>query len=120
LSNRREFVDMNRFPGRPDGAAVDADGGYWTCGNDAGQLHRFRPDGTLDRSIAVPVSKPSMCAFGGPELDHLFITSIVPAAPVDGFDAALDGAVLVTRPGVRGLPEPAFEATAARGISSRS
>jgi len=98
----------NLYPGRPDGAAVDTDGGYWTCANDAGQLHRFRPDGRLDRSIAVPVSKPSMCAFGGPELEHLFITSIVPGAPVDGFDAALDGAVLVTRPGARGIAEPRF------------
>lgn len=108
-SDRREFVDMRALPGRPDGAAVDAEGGYWICGNDAGQVHRFRPDGSLDRSIAVPVSKPSMCAFGGPELDLLFITSIVPGAPVEGFDAALDGAVLVTRPGARGLPEPLFD-----------
>ena len=107
-SNRREFVDMNRHPGRPDGAAVDAEGGYWICANDAGQLHRFAPDGRLDRSIAVPVSKPSMCAFGGPTLEDLFITSINPAQPAAGFDATLDGAVLVTRPGVRGLAEAPF------------
>ena len=34
--------------------AVDADGCYWICGNDAGVVHRFTPDGRLDRSIAVP------------------------------------------------------------------
>jgi len=51
LSNRREFIDMNRYAGRPDGAAVDADGCYWTCGNDAGRVHRFTPDGRLDRTI---------------------------------------------------------------------
>jgi len=105
LSGRREFVDMNDYPGRPDGAAVDADGCYWICGNDAGALLRFTPEGRLDRALQLPVSKPSMCAFGGPSLDHMFVTSIVPVQPVGGYDATLDGAVLVLRPGVRGLPE---------------
>lgn len=108
LSQRRLFVDMRDFPGRPDGAAMDVDGGYWICANDAGLVHRFLPDGRLDRSITVPVSKPSMCAFGGPDMAHLFITSITPAGPVDGFDGALDGAVFVTQPGVRGLPETPY------------
>jgi sugar lactone lactonase YvrE len=107
-SNRREFIDMRLHAGRPDGAAVDAEGGYWICGNDAGVVHRFLPTGELDRSIRVPVSKPSMCAFGGPALEHLFITSITPAHAAEGFDTALDGAVLVTRPGVRGIAEVPF------------
>jgi len=102
------WVDMQALPGRPDGAAVDAEGCYWICGNDAGQVHRFSPAGALLQSIAVPVSKPAMCAFGGPELRHLFITSIQPATPAPGFDAALDGAVLVLEPGVQGRPEPLF------------
>ena len=34
---------MKPLPGRPDGAAVDADGCYWICGNDAGLVHRFTP-----------------------------------------------------------------------------
>ena len=105
---RTLWVDMKPLPGRPDGAAVDAEGCYWICGNDAGQVHRFAPDGTLLRSVAVPVSKPAMCAFGGPELRHLFVTSIPPATPAPGFDAALDGALLVLEPGVQGLPEPLF------------
>jgi sugar lactone lactonase YvrE len=65
LSNRREFIDMNQHPGRPDGAAVDEDGAYWICGNDAGQVHRFLPDGRLERSLRLPLSKPAMCSFGG-------------------------------------------------------
>lgn len=107
-SNRREFVDMNLHPGRPDGAAVDAEGSYWICANDAGLVHRFTPDGRLERSLRVPAAKPSMCAFGGPQLDHLFITSIAPAAPIEGFDAKLAGAVFVTRPGLRGIAETPF------------
>jgi sugar lactone lactonase YvrE len=50
-SNRRVFVDMKPLAGRPDGAAVDTDGCYWICANDAGLLHRFTPAGRLDRSI---------------------------------------------------------------------
>jgi sugar lactone lactonase YvrE len=107
-SNRRLFVDMNAFPGRPDGAAVDADGCYWICGNDAGLIHRFTPAGLLDCSLAVPVKKPAMCAFGGAGLDTLFVTSIRPGGDVDLSDQPLAGSVFALRPGVRGLPEPAF------------
>jgi len=110
LGTRQLFVDMSNLPGRPDGAAMDAEGGYWVCANDAGLVHRFAPDGRLDRSIPVPTSKPSMCSFGGPGLDLLFITSIRPAAPT-GDDLALGGAVFVTRPGVCGLAETPFLAT---------
>jgi sugar lactone lactonase YvrE len=108
LSNQQPWVDMKPLPGRPDGAAVDAQGCYWICGNDAGLVHCFSPEGTLLRSLAVPVPKPSMCAFGGPQLEHLFVTSIIPGKPADGFDASLDGAVFVLQPGVRGLAEPLF------------
>lgn len=107
LGERSLFVDMRELPGRPDGGAVDADGCYWICGNDAGVVHRFTPDGRLDRSIAVPTSKPSMCSFGGPGLDVLFITSIRPGQP-QGDDVALGGALFATRPGVAGLPETPF------------
>ena len=106
-SNRRVFVDMNPLPGRPDGAAIDADGCYWICGNDAGLIHRFTPDGRLDQSLAVPVKKPAMCAFGGAGLDTLFVTSIRPEG-IDLSDQPLAGGVFALRPGVRGLPEPVF------------
>jgi sugar lactone lactonase YvrE len=106
-SNRRVFVDMNPLPGRPDGAAVDAEGCYWICGNDAGLVHRFTPSGKLDQSLAVPVKKPAMCAFGGASLDTLFVTSIRPDG-VDLSDQPLAGGVFALRPGVCGLPEPQF------------
>jgi sugar lactone lactonase YvrE len=106
-SNRRVFVDMTPLPGRPDGAAIDQDGCYWICGNDAGQIHRFTPEGRLDRSLAVPVKKPAMCAFGGPQLDTLYVTSIRPTG-VDLSDQPLAGGVFALNPGTRGLPEPAF------------
>jgi len=104
-TGRRLFANLHDHAGRPDGAAVDADGCYWTCANDAGLLLRFAPDGRLDRALEVPVSKPSMCAFGGPRLDMLFVASIRPAGVAPGEH---DGCVLVLRPGVSGLAEPAF------------
>ncbi|MDI1275451.1 SMP-30/gluconolactonase/LRE family protein [Polaromonas sp.] len=106
-SRRRPFVDMNPLPGRPDGAAVDEDGCYWICGNDAGLVHRFTPEGKLDRSLAVPVRKPAMCAFGGAGLDTLFVTSIRPHG-VDLSDQPLAGGLFALRPGARGLAEPLF------------
>jgi sugar lactone lactonase YvrE len=106
-SNRRVFVDMKPLPGRPDGAAIDADGCYWICGNDAGLVHRFTPSGKLDQSLALPVKKPAMCAFGGARLDTLFVTSIR-SDGIDLSDQPLAGAVFALRPGVCGLPEPQF------------
>ncbi len=105
-SNRRLFVDMMPLAGRPDGAAVDAEGCYWICANDAGLIHRFTPDGRLDRSLAVPVKKPTMCAFGGSRLDTLFVTSIRPGDDTD--PQSLAGGVFALNPGVKGLAETAF------------
>ncbi|QHC96418.1 gluconolactonase [Pseudomonas sp. R84] len=105
-SNRRVFVDMNHFPGRPDGAAVDAEGFYWICANDAGLIHRFAPDGRLDFSLAVPVKKPTMCAFGGSRMDTLFVTSIRPGDDHD--PQSLAGGVFALNLNVKGLPEPLF------------
>lgn len=105
--NPRLFVDMRNYPGRPDGAAIDQDGCYWICGNDAGQIHRFTPDGRLDRSLSVPVKKPAMCAFGGANLDTLYVTSIRPAG-LDLDDQPLAGGVFALNPGTKGLEEPAW------------
>lgn len=105
--SRRLFVDMRDYPGRPDGAAVDVDGGYWICGNDAGLVHRFTPAGKLDRSLRVPVAKPAMCAFGGARRDILFVTSIKPSSEAPSA-SLLDGAVFALSPSTQGVEEPAF------------
>jgi sugar lactone lactonase YvrE len=103
LRNRRVFIP--RLPaGRPDGAAVDADGCYWICGNEAGRIYRYTPDGRLDRSLEVPAARVAMCAFGGPDLDLLLVTSIRPA---DAAPDSIAGAVFILRPGARGLEETA-------------
>jgi sugar lactone lactonase YvrE len=110
IANGREFVDMTAHPGRPDGAAVDVDGNYWICANDAGKIHQFNPKGELISSLNVPASKPSMCAFGGPDMNILFVTSIQPAVAV-GSEAGLSGAVFSVELNVKGQIEPCFSAT---------
>jgi len=86
--------------GRPDGAAVDAEGCYWICANDGAAVLRYTPEGTLDRRIALPVAKPTMCAFGGADLGTLLITSMQGPQAQD-----LAGALFALRPGVCGLAE---------------
>lgn len=105
---RRPFIDMHQHPGRPDGAAVDTDGCYWICANDAGLVLRFTPDGRLDRQLAVPAAKVAMCAFFGPRLDRMVVTTIRPAAPIAGWDHTLAGGVFVLDPGCQGLADTPF------------
>lgn len=106
-TNQRVFADLTQEVGRPDGAAVDAEGCYWVCGNDGGVILRFTPQGKLDRKVAVPMAKPAMCAFGGKDLDQLLVTSIPSGKPED---AEWGGAVILLEPGVKGIAETPFGA----------
>jgi sugar lactone lactonase YvrE len=102
---RRVFGDVSGLDGLPDGATLDEDGGLWCALVGGGQLARFTTDG-LSRTVALPVSNPTDVTFGGPLLDRLYVVS------VDGV-GDLDGALLVIEGlGVRGRPEPRFEAAA--------
>ncbi len=75
LTNRRPFIETPAAIGVPDGAAVDEAGGYWCALHGGWRLQRYHPDGTLDREVMLPVSQPTMCAFGGPSLDTLYVSS---------------------------------------------
>ncbi|MDA1090529.1 MAG: SMP-30/gluconolactonase/LRE family protein [Proteobacteria bacterium] len=75
-SGEREFFKFDREKtGSVDGAAIDIEGGYWTVLYGGGKLIRLLPDGTLDREIPLPVSQPTMPAFGGADMKTLFITT---------------------------------------------
>ena len=108
VANRRVFAEPPVRPGgAPDGATVDAEGGVWVALVFDGRLLRYAPDGTLDRSVDMPVVKCTSVAFGGPDLDILYVTSMArPPLPKYPGDGPLRGATFaVTGLGVRGLPE---------------
>ena len=84
---RRVFGSMADLPGVPDGATTDVEGGYWCALAGGSQLVRFTSDG-LDRTIPMPVEHPTDAAFGGPDLDRLYVTAIgAPLFVVEGVGA---------------------------------
>jgi sugar lactone lactonase YvrE len=107
LANRRGVVELglSRGQGFADGMCVDADGCLWTAIWGAGEVRRYTPDGALERTLALPVSQPTSCAFAGAALDVLVITSAWHRLD-EGQRAAQPhaGAILCARPGVSGLP----------------
>lgn len=75
ISNRRPFVHTQPEPGVPDGIAVDRDGCLVCAFWDGWRVLRYDPDGNIMARIDVPVARPTACAFGGPDLKTLYITS---------------------------------------------
>ncbi|UZF95415.1 SMP-30/gluconolactonase/LRE family protein [Bosea sp. NBC_00550] len=109
-SNQRLWLEKGPAPGRPDGAAVDADGCYWSARWVGGAVVRFTPEGKMDGIIHLPVSRVTMCAFGGPDLRTLYITTAREGMTTEELEREpLAGGIFVAEPGVQGLPEPAFK-----------
>lgn len=105
LTDRRPFVRV-RDGGKPDGLAVDAEGGVWTAIVNAGEVHRYAPSGRLDEVITVPDCMVTACAFGGEDLDTLYITTS--REGMEPGERPLSGSLFAARPGVRGLPAREF------------
>jgi L-arabinonolactonase len=110
VTNRRVFADTKGLPGRPDGAAVDAEGRYWMAGVGGWQLVCFTPDGKVDRTIDVPIEKPTKLTFGGPNLDTIYVTSIGRGMEGDERQPQAGGLFALHVPGVQGLPTWRFGA----------
>lgn len=110
VRNRRPLVVLpDDTAGSPDGLTVDADGCVWVALWDGYAVHRYAPDGTLDRVLDLPVQFPTACAFGGPGLHDLFVTSA--SLGLDRTARAeqpLAGSVLVIPDAGQGLPGHAF------------
>jgi L-arabinonolactonase len=105
---RRVFAEVEG-PGIPDGAIVDAEGYLWSAEFGAGRITRYAPDGRVDRRLALPVSQPTCCAFGGADLATLFITSSrAGLSPAELAAQPLAGVLLACEPGGRGLPEACY------------
>jgi sugar lactone lactonase YvrE len=103
VSRRRPFVTLARDEGVPDGLCVDADGHVWVALWGGSAVRRYRPDGTLDTEVRLPVTQVTSCAFGGRHLDELFITTAAGGLRDEQRrDQPAAGAIFHHRPGCRG------------------
>jgi L-arabinonolactonase len=110
LTNKRLHASFKQEPGLPDGSCVDAEGGVWNAEWEGHRVVRVAPNGTIDHVIDVPVWKPTCCAFGGPNLDTLFITT----SRLMSDEAALKkepsaGGLFAVKPGIRGVIDTPFK-----------
>ena len=107
-SRRREIVKVAP-PGVPDGSCVDAEGFVWNAVWEGYRVARYAPDGRLDRTVEIPVKKPTCCAFGGPDLATLYVTSSRQCEDAASLAAEpLAGALFAIKPGVVGLADADF------------
>jgi sugar lactone lactonase YvrE len=109
IGRRQEFATMGNIPGVPDGSSVDSEGFVWNAVFDGGCLVRYDPNGRIDRVVPLPVTRPSACTFGGPDLATLYVTTARFRLPPEKLATERSaGGLLAVDVGVRGLPEPFF------------
>ena len=89
LSDRRVHIRLGAGEGKPDGMTVDAEGALWIALWGAGRVSRYTADGRFDRAVHLPVSQVTSCAFGGPALDRLFVTSAAEGAEAEPLAGSL-------------------------------
>ncbi|MEU9985318.1 SMP-30/gluconolactonase/LRE family protein [Streptomyces sp. NPDC048045] len=106
LRNRRTLTEIEQGAGFPDGLTVDAEGCVWVALWDGGAVRRYTPSGELDRVITLPTPRTTACAFGGPDLTDLYITTARVGLPAPH---PLSGSLLVVPGAGKGLPQPPFE-----------
>ncbi|MTE18927.1 SMP-30/gluconolactonase/LRE family protein [Streptomyces sp. TRM43335] len=106
VTGRRPLAVVEEGAGFPDGLTVDADGCVWVALWDGGAVRRYTPDGRLDRTVVVPASRTTACAFGGTGLRDLYVTTA--RTGVDPAAEPLAGALLVLPDAGEGLAQPPF------------
>jgi sugar lactone lactonase YvrE len=105
FSPRADGQPLATYGGRPDGAAVDAEGAYWVAMFEGQRLLRLAPDGALLAELPLPVRCPTMPCFGGSDLKTLYITTARDKRPPEELAAQpWAGCVLQLRVDVPGLP----------------
>ncbi|PEQ14004.1 hypothetical protein B2G71_04665 [Novosphingobium sp. PC22D] len=107
IGARETFFELGEGDGFVDGAAVDAQGGYWASLVYAGKLRRYLPDGTPDLEVRLPFANPTKPAFGGANMRTIFVTTI--RHGLDGKQhSPLDGGLFRFAGDHAGLPDPDF------------
>ncbi|GGA88026.1 gluconolactonase [Neiella marina] len=108
VSNERIFAEFPKGWGRPDGAAVDSEGNYWSALYGGGRVVQINPQGQIINTIAVPAQNPTMVAFGGSDLRTLYITTTKAGSEEEAEQYPLSGSIFSVDVDVAGLVEPRF------------
>ena len=105
LTRERVFVQVPDGEGYPDGLAVDSEGFVWSARWEGWKVVRHDPTGRVEREVRLPVAAPTSCAFGGPNLDELYITTAwTPLNDEQRRRQPQAGDLFRLQPGVRGQP----------------
>ncbi len=108
IGNRRVFA-RTETPGMPDGSCLDSEGYLWNARVGGSALIRYAPDGRIDRTVPLPLTNPTSCAFGGRELTTLYVTSSRFGMTREAVAAnPTEGALLAVEVGVKGSPGSRF------------
>jgi sugar lactone lactonase YvrE len=111
VSRRRVLVRVPEEEGHPDGLIVDAEGFLWSGHWQGFRVTRYDPDGRKVSHVDVPVPTATCMAFGGRDLDVLYITTGKKGlSPEQVQTYAAAGDLYAVRPGVKGRTEPVFGA----------
>ena len=114
VDQKRLFADLSKEPGLPDGSAVDAEGFVWNAQWGGNKLVRYARDGSVDREVALPVTNPTCVAFGGEDMDVLFVTSAWFGLSEEQRKREPEaGGLFAFKPGVRGCAESRYLGTRA-------
>jgi sugar lactone lactonase YvrE len=108
-SNRRVFLQFKEGEGFPDGMTVDCEGCLWIAFWDGWSVRRYSPAGQWLETVRLPVQRPTSCAFGGPDLDRLYVTSA--SIGLDENASSMQpnaGGLFMLAPGVKGVRELPF------------
>ncbi len=109
VSNRRVMIKVPEEEGHPDGLIVDAEGFLWSGHWQGFRLTRYDPDGKKVSHIEVPVPTATCMAFGGPDLDRLYITTGKKGLSPEQVQKCPEaGDLFMAQVDVRGRLEPAF------------
>lgn len=108
-TNKRPFAHFKGADGYPDGMTVDAQNCLWVAFWDGWCVRRLSPAGEVLTTFQLPVERPTSVAFGGPDLDQLFVTSARIGLNAEALSLQpYAGGLFVFEPGVTGLAEVPF------------